>query len=173
MEKSRMNLPKGPDTLCFDKDEFMKWLPPGEDSSVSPAMAHLKHQSTASSLLDHRGGPDQSPNRDSSSDYMNNTSEEKDYNLGLPEEEEGITCYIHYCPKDDSYLQGGCGGVDGAGAQDSPKACPPTEAGRGPSRHRCRPKHKGRPKSLNLPPEAKHPADVQRSFKTKTRTSEE
>ncbi|XP_026902835.1 conserved oligomeric Golgi complex subunit 2 isoform X5 [Acinonyx jubatus] len=24
MEKSRMNLPKGPDTLCFDKDEFMK-----------------------------------------------------------------------------------------------------------------------------------------------------
>ncbi|XP_055395013.1 conserved oligomeric Golgi complex subunit 2 isoform X2 [Bubalus kerabau] len=24
METSRMNLPKGPDTLCFDKDEFMK-----------------------------------------------------------------------------------------------------------------------------------------------------
>ncbi|XP_001369328.1 conserved oligomeric Golgi complex subunit 2 [Monodelphis domestica] len=24
MEKKRMNLPKGPDTLCFDKDEFMK-----------------------------------------------------------------------------------------------------------------------------------------------------
>ncbi|XP_044925795.1 conserved oligomeric Golgi complex subunit 2-like isoform X2 [Mustela putorius furo] len=24
MERSRMNLPKGPDTLCFDKDEFMK-----------------------------------------------------------------------------------------------------------------------------------------------------
>ncbi|XP_017897773.1 PREDICTED: conserved oligomeric Golgi complex subunit 2 isoform X2 [Capra hircus] len=24
MEKSRMNLPKGPDTLCFDKDEFAK-----------------------------------------------------------------------------------------------------------------------------------------------------
>ncbi|XP_064132701.1 conserved oligomeric Golgi complex subunit 2 isoform X2 [Loxodonta africana] len=24
MQKSRMNLPKGPDTLCFDKDEFMK-----------------------------------------------------------------------------------------------------------------------------------------------------
>nr|XP_020730111.1 conserved oligomeric Golgi complex subunit 2-like isoform X2 [Odocoileus virginianus texanus] len=30
MEKSRMNLPKGPDTLCFDKDEFMK-----EDFDVS------------------------------------------------------------------------------------------------------------------------------------------
>uniref|UniRef100_H3BL04 Component of oligomeric golgi complex 2 n=1 Tax=Mus musculus TaxID=10090 RepID=H3BL04_MOUSE len=24
MEKRRMNLPTGPDTLCFDKDEFMK-----------------------------------------------------------------------------------------------------------------------------------------------------
>ncbi|XP_059003577.1 conserved oligomeric Golgi complex subunit 2-like isoform X3 [Mustela lutreola] len=24
MEISKMNLPKGPDTLCFDKDEFMK-----------------------------------------------------------------------------------------------------------------------------------------------------
>ncbi|KAM8956623.1 conserved oligomeric Golgi complex subunit 2 isoform 2-T2 [Lycaon pictus] len=24
MDRSRMNLPKGPDTLCFDKDEFMK-----------------------------------------------------------------------------------------------------------------------------------------------------
>ncbi|XP_058993865.1 conserved oligomeric Golgi complex subunit 2-like [Mustela lutreola] len=24
MERSRMNLPKGPDSLCFDKDEFMK-----------------------------------------------------------------------------------------------------------------------------------------------------
>lgn len=63
--------------------------------------------------------------------------------------------------------------MDGARARDSPKACPPTKASHGPSRHRCRPKHKGRPKSLNLPPEAKHPADAQRSFKTKTRTSEE
>lgn len=24
MEKKKMNLPKGPNTLCFDKDEFMK-----------------------------------------------------------------------------------------------------------------------------------------------------
>lgn len=49
----------------------------------------------------------------------------------------------------------------------TPEACPPAEASRGPSRH------EGRPKSLNLPPEAKHPADPQRSFKTKTRTPEE
>jgi hypothetical protein len=29
MEKRRMNLPTGPDTLCFDKDEFMKVRAPG------------------------------------------------------------------------------------------------------------------------------------------------
>lgn len=32
----------------------MQWLPPGDDGSVSPAMAHLKRQSAVSSLLDHR-----------------------------------------------------------------------------------------------------------------------
>ncbi|KAI4572905.1 hypothetical protein MJG53_012743 [Ovis ammon polii x Ovis aries] len=37
---------------------------------------------------------------------VNNTSDEEDYDEGLPEEEEGITCYIRYCPKDNSYLQG-------------------------------------------------------------------
>ncbi|XDB62232.1 hypothetical protein AB1E18_015581 [Capra hircus] len=37
---------------------------------------------------------------------VNNTSEEEDYDEGLPEEEEGITCYIRYCPKDNGYLQG-------------------------------------------------------------------
>ena len=63
--------------------------------------------------------------------------------------------------------------MDRAGARRLPKACPPAEAGHGPSRHECRPKHKGRPKSPNLPPEAKHPANAQRSFKTKTRASEE
>uniref|UniRef100_A0A8C7GIR4 Amyloid beta protein binding family A member 2 n=1 Tax=Oncorhynchus kisutch TaxID=8019 RepID=A0A8C7GIR4_ONCKI len=43
---------------------------------------------------------------DSSSDYVNNTSEEEDYDEGLPEEDEGITYYIRYCPEDDSYLEG-------------------------------------------------------------------
>ncbi|XP_059861284.1 amyloid-beta A4 precursor protein-binding family A member 2 isoform X2 [Delphinus delphis] len=254
-----------------------------------------------------QGGHDHSPDGDSSSDYVNNTSEEEDYDEGLPEEEEGITYYIRYCPEDDSYLQGmDCNGdgylahdahhletdecqeaveewtdpagpqPHGHGDQDSPgyrdghlptpeveasmleaqdqeegvhycpgeeayqdyypteangnegsaspyrprrgdgdledqeedidqivaeikmslstssiagageaspehaplrapepgpggpsEACPPAEARRGPSRH------EGRPKSLNLPPEAKHPADPQRSFKTKTRTPEE
>ena len=53
------------------------------------------------------------------------------------------------------------------GPGNSPEACPLAKAGCGPSRH------EGRPKSLNLPPEAKHFADAQRSFKTKTRTPEE
>ncbi|XP_063305217.1 amyloid-beta A4 precursor protein-binding family A member 2 isoform X1 [Pelobates fuscus] len=42
---------------------------------------------------------------DSSSDYVNNTSDEE-YDEGLPDEEEGITYYIRYCPEDDSYLEG-------------------------------------------------------------------
>ncbi|XP_068552129.1 amyloid-beta A4 precursor protein-binding family A member 2 isoform X3 [Anas acuta] len=49
---------------------------------------------------------DHSGDGDSSSDYVNNTSEEEDYDEGLPEEEEGITYYIRYCPEDDSYLEG-------------------------------------------------------------------
>uniref|UniRef100_A0AAY4CQA5 Uncharacterized protein n=1 Tax=Denticeps clupeoides TaxID=299321 RepID=A0AAY4CQA5_9TELE len=53
---------------------------------------------------------------DSSSDYVNNTSEEEeeeDYDEGLPEEDEGVTYYIRYCPEDDSYLEGmDCNEVD-------------------------------------------------------------
>ncbi|XP_023441575.1 amyloid-beta A4 precursor protein-binding family A member 2 isoform X2 [Dasypus novemcinctus] len=51
-------------------------------------------------------GADRSPDADSSSDYVNNTSEEEDCDEGLPEEEEGVTYYIRYCPEDDSYLEG-------------------------------------------------------------------
>ncbi|XP_033841339.1 amyloid-beta A4 precursor protein-binding family A member 2 isoform X2 [Periophthalmus magnuspinnatus] len=43
---------------------------------------------------------------DSSSEYMNNTSEDEDYDDGLAEEDEGVTYYIRYCPEDDSYLEG-------------------------------------------------------------------
>ncbi|RXM94830.1 Amyloid beta A4 precursor protein-binding family A member 2 [Acipenser ruthenus] len=49
---------------------------------------------------------DHSGDEDSSSDYVNNTSEEEDYDEGLPEEDEGVTYYIRYCPEDDSYLEG-------------------------------------------------------------------
>ncbi|XP_051898433.1 amyloid-beta A4 precursor protein-binding family A member 2 isoform X2 [Pristis pectinata] len=47
---------------------------------------------------------------DSSSEYVNNTSEEEDYDEGVPEE-EGVTYYIRYCPEEDSYLEDiGCTG---------------------------------------------------------------
>ncbi|XP_078286163.1 amyloid-beta A4 precursor protein-binding family A member 2-like isoform X2 [Rhinoraja longicauda] len=47
---------------------------------------------------------------DSSSEYVNNTSEEEDYDEGVPEE-EGVTYYIRYCPEEDSYLDDiGCTG---------------------------------------------------------------
>ncbi|KAJ8252399.1 hypothetical protein COCON_G00217110 [Conger conger] len=56
---------------------------------------------------DCRTHPD-SVDGDSSSDYVNNTSdEEEDFDEGLPEEDEGVTYYIRYCPEDDSYLEGG------------------------------------------------------------------
>ncbi|XP_067871772.1 amyloid-beta A4 precursor protein-binding family A member 2 isoform X3 [Heterodontus francisci] len=68
---------------------------------------------------------------DSSSDYVNNTSEEEeDYDEGLPEEEEGVTYYIRYCPEEDSYLEDiGCTGggygtqaFSAAGADDCQEA---------------------------------------------------
>ncbi|KAM7406062.1 hypothetical protein PAMP_000466 [Pampus punctatissimus] len=56
--------------------------------------------------VDFHGGAD-SLDDDSSSDYINNTSEdEEDYDDGLAEEDEGVTYYIRYCPEDDSYLEG-------------------------------------------------------------------
>ncbi|KAM9860539.1 amyloid-beta A4 precursor protein-binding family A member 2 [Aulostomus maculatus] len=54
---------------------------------------------------DFHGGTD-SLDDDSSSDYINNTSEDEDYDDGLAEEDEGVTYYIRYCPEDDSYLEG-------------------------------------------------------------------
>lgn len=69
---------------------------------------------------------------DSSSDYVNNTSdedeeeeEEEDYDEGLPEEDEGVTYYIRYCPEDDSYLEGP---ADYHGAPEPPPL-PPSEPG--------------------------------------------
>ncbi|XP_046897909.1 amyloid-beta A4 precursor protein-binding family A member 2 [Hypomesus transpacificus] len=54
---------------------------------------------------DFRGRAD-SLDGDSSSDYVNNTSdEEEDYDEGLAEEDEGVTYYIRYCPEDDSYME--------------------------------------------------------------------
>ncbi|XP_053129150.1 amyloid-beta A4 precursor protein-binding family A member 2 isoform X2 [Hemicordylus capensis] len=71
----------------------------GKETEVTP----VRQGSPA--LVEHECH-DHSGDGDSSSDYVNNTSEEEDYDEGLPEEEEGITYYIRYCPEDDSYLEG-------------------------------------------------------------------
>ncbi|XP_043776156.1 conserved oligomeric Golgi complex subunit 2-like isoform X2 [Cervus elaphus] len=47
MEKSRMNLPKRPDTLCFDKDEFMK-----EDFDVDHFMSDCRKRVQLEALRD-------------------------------------------------------------------------------------------------------------------------
>nr|XP_023650828.1 amyloid-beta A4 precursor protein-binding family A member 2 isoform X3 [Paramormyrops kingsleyae] len=64
---------------------------------------------------------------DSSSDYVNNTSdeedEEEDYDEGLPEEDEAVTYYIRYCPEDDSYMEGvDCGDGNYASTHPGPPA---------------------------------------------------
>ncbi|XDC64369.1 hypothetical protein R6Z07M_015551 [Ovis aries] len=81
-------------------------------------MAHLKHQSAVISLLGHRAREGLDPESEDPElaleQYMPTSLElealwpeslqQKHYDLGLPEEEEGITYYIRYCPEDDSYL---------------------------------------------------------------------
>uniref|UniRef100_UPI00398E9F71 amyloid-beta A4 precursor protein-binding family A member 2 isoform X2 n=1 Tax=Pristiophorus japonicus TaxID=55135 RepID=UPI00398E9F71 len=96
---------------------------PGASPCSSPAhrQDHPKHQASADWQEEGREpcpvsvdtAPHDNPgDGDSSSDYVNNTSEEdEDYDEGLPEEEEGVTYYIRYCPEEDSYLEDiGCSG---------------------------------------------------------------
>ncbi|KAJ4946864.1 hypothetical protein JOQ06_008907 [Pogonophryne albipinna] len=83
----------------------------------NPADAELENKRPATpSTPEHEGEPDvhvranfhggaDSLDDDSSSDYINNTSDE-DYNDGMAEEDEGVTYYIRYCPEDDSYMEG-------------------------------------------------------------------
>lgn len=83
-----------------------------ETETPEPAYCNEQEQpSSRPTSPDHvhsnfHGRPD-SLDGDSSSDYVNNTSEdEEDYDEGLPEEDEGVTYYIRYCPEDDSYMEG-------------------------------------------------------------------
>uniref|UniRef100_A0A8C8JKV9 Uncharacterized protein n=1 Tax=Oncorhynchus tshawytscha TaxID=74940 RepID=A0A8C8JKV9_ONCTS len=81
---------------------------PGEEEEVH----YCRQQGLEPELTDSRPATPTTPDLehdldgDSSSDYVNNTSEEEDYDEGLPEEDEGVTYYIRYCPEDDSYLEG-------------------------------------------------------------------
>ncbi|XP_071384899.1 amyloid-beta A4 precursor protein-binding family A member 2 [Centroberyx affinis] len=73
---------------------------------VTPSTPEHDHVQEEHERADFHGGAD-SLDEDSSSDYINNTSEEEeDYDDGLAEEDEGVTYYIRYCPEDDSYLEG-------------------------------------------------------------------
>uniref|UniRef100_A0A8C7G1D4 Amyloid beta protein binding family A member 2 n=1 Tax=Oncorhynchus kisutch TaxID=8019 RepID=A0A8C7G1D4_ONCKI len=72
---------------------------------ATPTTPDLEHEHEHS-CHGHRHDHADSLDGDSSSDYVNNTSEEEDYDEGLPEEDEGVTYYIRYCPEDDSYLEG-------------------------------------------------------------------
>ncbi|XP_062998413.1 amyloid-beta A4 precursor protein-binding family A member 2 isoform X2 [Elgaria multicarinata webbii] len=92
---------------------------PMEDFTEKEAEAMPVRQGSPT-LADHERN-DNSGDGDSSSDYVNNTSEEEDYDEGLPEEEEGITYYIRYCPEDDSYLEGmDCNGEEYVPREEHP-----------------------------------------------------
>uniref|UniRef100_A0A8C9VVN0 Amyloid beta protein binding family A member 2 n=1 Tax=Scleropages formosus TaxID=113540 RepID=A0A8C9VVN0_SCLFO len=82
-------------------------------NSQGPDMTDSRPMTPDNVRDDLRRHPD-SMDGDSSSEYVNNTSdEEEDYDEGLPEEDEGVTYYIRYCPEDDSYLEGvDCGEGD-------------------------------------------------------------
>uniref|UniRef100_A0A8C1Y1D9 Amyloid beta (A4) precursor protein-binding, family A, member 2b n=1 Tax=Cyprinus carpio TaxID=7962 RepID=A0A8C1Y1D9_CYPCA len=96
---------------------------PGTNSSMDPEVSqHSYHNQEEADLTDSRPATPTTPDHthrdyhrhpdsldgDSSSDYVNNTSdeEEDDFDEGLPEEDEGVTYYIRYCPEDDSYMEG-------------------------------------------------------------------
>ncbi|XP_054625921.1 amyloid-beta A4 precursor protein-binding family A member 2 isoform X2 [Dunckerocampus dactyliophorus] len=72
----------------------------------TPSTPELEPEQEDHNQVDIHDGAD-SLDDDSSSDYINNTSEdEEDYDDGLAEEDEGVTYYIRYCPEDDSYMEG-------------------------------------------------------------------
>ncbi|KAK2103737.1 Amyloid-beta A4 precursor protein-binding A member 2 [Saguinus oedipus] len=94
----------------------MEWLPLGDDGCMGAHHGPLEEGCVPegqelAALWPEIFMPEEqkchyhSPDGDSSSDYLNNTSEEEDYDKGLPEE-EGITYYICYCPEGDSHLEG-------------------------------------------------------------------
>nr|XP_057934732.1 amyloid-beta A4 precursor protein-binding family A member 2 isoform X2 [Doryrhamphus excisus] len=95
-----------------DADVELKRYSDGPDAELqdqrppTPSTPELEPEQEHQNRVDVRDGGD-SLDDDSSSDYINNTSEdEEDYDDGLAEEDEGVTYYIRYCPEDDSYMEG-------------------------------------------------------------------
>ncbi|XP_075064208.1 amyloid-beta A4 precursor protein-binding family A member 2 isoform X2 [Mixophyes fleayi] len=101
LDQRPRSCPSSPQVIGRDK----------EDSVYEEAVVHeytntlLPNSRHTTNSQEEQDCNDNSGDGDSSSDYVNNTSDEE-YDEGLPDEEEGITYYIRYCPEDDSYLEG-------------------------------------------------------------------
>ncbi|XP_069812649.1 amyloid-beta A4 precursor protein-binding family A member 2 isoform X3 [Dendropsophus ebraccatus] len=92
--------PSSPQVLSREKEDSVY-----EETVVHEYTNTQLHNRHSTNNQEEQDCNDNSGDGDSSSDYVNNTSDEE-YDEGLPDEEEGITYYIRYCPEDDSYLEG-------------------------------------------------------------------
>ncbi|KAL3065537.1 hypothetical protein OYC64_015661 [Pagothenia borchgrevinki] len=114
--KAQYSSPKSPDVGCTHPEveenaevEVKLYSNPADAElenkrPATPSTPEHEREPDVHVRADFHGGAD-SLDDDSSSDYINNTSDE-DYNDGMAEEDEGVTYYIRYCPEDDSYMEG-------------------------------------------------------------------
>lgn len=100
LDQRPRSCPSSPQVLSREKEDSVYEEPVVHEYTNT----HL-HSRHSTSNQEEQDCNDNSGDGDSSSDYVNNTSDEE-YDEGLPDEEEGITYYIRYCPEDDSYLEG-------------------------------------------------------------------
>ncbi|XP_073509028.1 amyloid-beta A4 precursor protein-binding family A member 2 isoform X1 [Phyllobates terribilis] len=107
LDQRPRSCPSSPQVLSREKEDSVY-----EETVVHEYTNTQLHSRHSTSNQEEQDCNDNSGDGDSSSDYVNNTSDEE-YDEGLPDEEEGITYYIRYCPEDDSYLEGmDCNGED-------------------------------------------------------------
>ncbi|XP_075714006.1 amyloid-beta A4 precursor protein-binding family A member 2 isoform X1 [Rhinoderma darwinii] len=100
LDQRPRSCPSSPQVLSREKEDSVY-----EETVVHEYTNAQLHNRHSTSTQEEQDCNDNSGDGDSSSDYVNNTSDEE-YDEGLPDEEEGITYYIRYCPEDDSYLEG-------------------------------------------------------------------
>ncbi|XP_040269782.1 amyloid-beta A4 precursor protein-binding family A member 2 isoform X2 [Bufo bufo] len=101
LDQRPRSCPSSPQILSREKEDSVY----EEETVVHEYTNTQLHNRHSASNQEEQDCNDNSGDGDSSSDYVNNTSDEE-YDEGLPDEEEGITYYIRYCPEDDSYLEG-------------------------------------------------------------------
>ncbi|XP_056428487.1 amyloid-beta A4 precursor protein-binding family A member 2 isoform X2 [Hyla sarda] len=100
LDQRPRSCPSSPQVLSREKEDSVY-----EETVVHEYTNTHLHNRHSTNTHEEQDCNDNSGDGDSSSDYVNNTSDEE-YDEGLPDEEEGITYYIRYCPEDDSYLEG-------------------------------------------------------------------